>query len=91
MSTISPPGASFPPGTNLPHVPAPSREGLPPGEGCYHCDINEEGIPLEKPLKALNLRHKRDVDGGEGKKHKNHTIKVSSIFVIYVIRPSRYP
>ncbi len=60
VSTISPPGASFPPDVELPHVPSPPGEtGLPPGEGCYECNVNLDGIPLKKPL---NLRQKRAVE-----------------------------
>ena len=56
---VSPPGASFPPGVELPHVPHPEGEtGLPPGEVCYECNVNANGIPLQQPL---SLRQKRDL------------------------------
>ena len=63
MSTVSPPGSTFPQGVELPHVAAPPGEtGVPPGEGCYSCNVNNNGIPLERPLNAnpQNLRNKRD-------------------------------
>lgn len=53
---MSPPGASFPEDIELPHVAAPAGgTGVPAGEGCYNCDINHEGIPLERPLS--NSKH----------------------------------
>ena len=90
VSTISPPGASFPfpYGMDLPHRGS-QGEGLPPGEGCYQCDINNEGLPLEKPLnsEAFNLRHKRDVDNVSARhKHRdNDTLKVGCIYRLYYI------
>jgi hypothetical protein len=37
----------------LPHVPAPQgHDGVPPGEGCYSCNVNAEGIPLQQPRRA---------------------------------------
>jgi hypothetical protein len=40
------------PGQDIPHVPAPTDEtGVPPGEGCYQCDIEDKDIPLSKRAK----------------------------------------
>ena len=40
------------PGQDIPHVPAPTDEtGVPPGEGCYQCDIENKDIPLSKRAK----------------------------------------
>ena len=50
VSTISPAGAALPEGVQLPHVAAPDDAELPPGEGCYSCDINKNGVPLVKPI-----------------------------------------
>ena len=64
VSTVSPPGAAFPPGIQLPHVAAPpGGDSLPPGEGCYNCDTDSDGIPLSRPLNSrpLSLRSKRDI------------------------------
>lgn len=61
VRTASPPGAQFPAGTELPHVPAPpGQSGVPPGEGCYECNVNAEGIPLERPLTLRNRRDTRN-------------------------------
>lgn len=47
---MSPPGSSLPPGMELPHVAAPAgQDGVPQGEGCYSCNVNSDGIPLQRP------------------------------------------
>ena len=58
---MSPPGATFPPDVELPHVPAPGgQSGVPQGEGCYECDNvkDQNNIPLSRPL---SLRQKRSL------------------------------
>lgn len=40
------------PGQDIPHVAAPTdKTGVPPGEGCYQCDIEDKDIPLSKRAK----------------------------------------
>lgn len=40
------------PGQDIPHVAAPTDQtGVPPGEGCYQCDIEDKDIPLSKRAK----------------------------------------
>ncbi|CAC5378602.1 FBN2_3 [Mytilus coruscus] len=40
------------PGQNIPHVAAPTGgPGVPPGEGCYQCDIENKDLPLSKRAK----------------------------------------
>ena len=64
VSTVSPPGASLPPGVDLPHVAAPAgSDGVPPEEGCYSCNVNSNGIPLQHPRERPQyLRVKRSAD-----------------------------
>ena len=71
---MSPPGAQLPPGTELPHVPAPpGQTGLPPGEGCYGCNIQSGGIPLERPLTLRTRREIRD----KSKEQKPFLVRIS--------------
>ncbi len=55
---MSPPGTTFPPDLALPHVPAPPGEtGVPPGEGCYECDVGDlNGLPLTRRAQAARAR-----------------------------------
>ncbi|KAL4228223.1 Fibrillin-1 [Mactra antiquata] len=65
IQTISPADYSsmFPPGVELPHEQAPGIGELPPGEGCYSCNVGD--APLEVPLSS---RKKRSLTsyGGSG-------------------------
>ena len=55
VSTVTTtPGAGYPSGNQNGN----QQNGLPPGEGCYECNIEEEDIPLQYPRP---LRNKRDV------------------------------
>lgn len=80
VSTISPPGSVFPPNVQLPHEAAPAGVNpLPPGEGCYSCNVDSKGIPLEKPFdtsgkgvplekplqRPSGFRFKRQAENGE--------------------------
>lgn len=65
VSTVSPPGASLPPGVDLPHVAAPSgQDGVPQGEGCYSCNVNYDGTPLQSRNsdRPQYLRVRRNTD-----------------------------
>ena len=59
VQTISPAEYStlFPEGVELPHETGAGTGDLPPGEGCYSCNIGD--IPLDIPL---SKRAKRSVD-----------------------------
>ena len=51
MSAVSPPGTTLPSDAEIPHVasiPGDKDGGLPPGERCYWCDADENGIPLDR-------------------------------------------
>ena len=59
VQTISPADYSsmFPDGVELPHELGPATGELPPGEGCYSCNVGD--VPLEVPL---SKRAKRSAD-----------------------------
>lgn len=66
VSAVSPPGASLE--ADYPHVAGnPGEYQLPPGEGCYSCNVDQNGIPLQKQQPATNIngrsskRFRRDV------------------------------
>ena len=56
MQTISPAEYStmFPEGVELPHETGAGTGELPPGEGCYSCNIGD--IPLDLPLSKRSKR-----------------------------------
>ena len=53
VSAVSPPGTSLPIDNirDIPHVAgSPGEDQLPPGEGCYSCNVDQGGIPLQRRL-----------------------------------------
>ena len=44
----------FPEGTELPHETGLGEGELPPGEGCYSCNVGDK--PLDVPLSKRNKR-----------------------------------
>ena len=59
VQTIAPAEYSsmFPDGVQLPHETGPGSGELPPGEGCYTCNVGD--IPLDLPL---SKRAKRSIE-----------------------------
>jgi len=58
MSAVGPPGAD----AEIPHVAGIADDedaGLPPGERCYSCDVDKNGIPLERRLSDQRGRRYR--------------------------------
>ena len=55
----------LPAGVELPHIAAPDGgDGVPAGEGCYSCNVDAEGIPLQQPRqnRPRYLRVRRSLD-----------------------------
>lgn len=68
VSAVSPPGTSF--DRDIPHVAGiPGESQLPPGEGCYSCNVDQNGIPLARRVQESRAgvplgsrRHRRHVN-----------------------------
>ncbi|KAL3865813.1 hypothetical protein ACJMK2_043163, partial [Sinanodonta woodiana] len=62
VQTIAPDDytSMYPPGVKLPHEEGTGDKTLPPGEGCYSCNIGQDKLEL-----PLSRRNKRSAEGKE--------------------------